>query len=335
MVRKTLLLSVFLLTLKAENNINIQDGNKQVNIKQSSKELGHNIISLGSHNQNVTINQKISLIDNTNDLLVTIKNELKHALQNQNSIGEKFHMLLQKRMGTQTDKIEQLNRQFQAIIVEHQNTKDNINHLQKKIGQLITENNNEIKNLKNRLVRVETDIVYLMQELKNGNLASLFFYGLQVYGLYLDGTFYKGAAIEYERLFNSSMFDDTLSIVTNLSILTGTEETLIGDEEQQFYLFDIGVKKPFTDIDTSYHSYGKSSLGYLWGNENSLYIKLGIGIEKYNKKNKIALELNYLGILEKEETVINTHVLGNAQVHNKKKFQNAVGLTLNISFSGF
>lgn len=326
---------IMIVSLHADNDVTIQDGNKRVTIDQSAKNLGNNSISIGDHNQNITINQQIQVINNSNEILESIKTELKHAKQNQNSIREKFQILLTHKIDTQTAQIKKLDQQFQQIITTNAQSDQKIDTIQQEIDRLIVTNTDEIKRLEQRITNVEKDISFLMQELKNGNLTALSFYGLHVEGVYLNESFYKGAGIGYERLFNSSMFGDTISLVTNLSFISGTEETIIEDIDKQFFLFDIGVKKPFVDIDTSYSSYGQGGVGYLWGDENSLYLKLGLGIEKYNKKNKIALELNYLGILEKEETSVNTHILGNAEVETEKKYQSAIGLTLSISFSSF
>jgi len=335
MLKKSLLALTLITSLNANNSISIEDKNKKLTIAQKSKQYGQNSIMIGNNNQHITITQQINVIDSSNTMLRDIKSALKDAQQNQEAITEKFQTLLQDNNTQQSRQIQALKEQFQTFVLKHQLAKDNIKNLESNIDQLIASNESEIKKLKNKISHMQTDITFLMQEFKKGNLSSLSFCTLHIDGVYLDSTFYKGAGIGYERLYNSTLVDEGMSLITNLSILSGTEDSIIQDEDKLFYLFDIGLKKPFSTDKNTYSTYGKSSLGYLWGDENSLYIKLGLGVEKYNKKNKISLDLNYMGIFEKEDKIITRHLLGNAQVTNDKKYQSALGLTLNISFTGF
>jgi len=324
-----------MISLHADNSLLVQDKNKALNLKQKSKQLGTNTIVIGDNNQNITINQQISLIDNSTHILKEIKTALADVNNHKKSITEKFHTLLQQNNTKHAKQLSQLNHQYQTIISKQQLSQTKIQELKSDINQLIENNEDAIKELKKQISHMKTDIATLMQAFHNGNLAALSFYSLHIDGLYSDETFYKGAGVGYERLFNSALFDKGLSLITNVTLLTGTEENIIKDEDKTLFLFDLGLKKPFSDVHNNYTSYGKGSLGYMAGDESSLFVKLGIGIEKYNKKNKIALDLNYLGLFEKEHTIITTHLLGNAQVRKEKKYQSAIGLTLSIAFSSF
>jgi len=333
MIRFLLILLTFIIA-HAENTTLIKNDNKNLTILQSSKTYGTNAITIGDNNQNITINQKIELIDNSNKILIDIKQVFQNITQNSDKISDKFKNLLAKSDTKQTKKIEKLKNRYEQLISSNKNIKNQITDLKMDIDSIILENNTQIQKLKEQIQNMKNDISFLMKEFNKGNLKTMSFYTLHIEGAYINSSFYKGVGVGYERLYNNSIFEG-IALITNLSILTGTEENIIKDIDKQFYLFDIGIKKPFSISQTSYNTYGKSRIGYLWGDESSLYLKLGIGTEKYNKKNKMAVELNYFGIFEKEKKVIKTHILGNAEITENKKYQHGVSLLLSISFKGF
>ena len=322
-----------MISLHADNSILIQDNNKNLHLRLAKQDT--NTIYIGNNNQNITIQQKITLVNNTNTILKEIKKDLSHVQTTKSDISKKFDSLIKQNREKQAKQINALKMKFQNILTTQAQSTDKIDTLQADIDTLITTNETNIKQLEAQISQMQTDITYLMQAFHKGDLEVLSFFGLHVDGIYIDDTFYKGVGVGYERLFNSTLFARGVSLITNITLCMGSEENIIEDEDKTLLLLDIGLKKPFNHQSQNYHSYAKGALGYMAVDESSLYLKLGLGIERYNKKNKIALDLHYLGIFEKESTIIQRHLLGNAEVRKEKSFQNALGLTLSVAFSGF
>jgi len=329
-----LFISLIVVFAHAKNSTIVNDNNENMAISQSSKAFGTNTIVIGDNNKDITINQKIELIDNSNKILIDIKRSFQNIVQNRDDISNKFNKLLENSDIRHMEKIKILKKNYEQLISSNTNIKNQISNLKTDIDTIIIDNNTQIKKLKEQIQNMENSISFLMREFYKGNLNSISFYTFRIEGAYIDSYFYKGIGISYERLYNNSIFDG-IALLANLSMLSGTEENIIENLDKQFYLFDIGIKKPFSNVQTSYNIYGRGSMGYLWGDESSLYLKLGIGVEKYNDKNKIGVELNYFGILEKEKKLIKTHILGNAEIKDSKEFQHGISIAVTISFKGF
>ena len=326
-----LLLILFAILGYAKNSTTILDNNHNMTILQSSKTYGKNTINIGNNNRNITINQKIELINSSNKILKNIQQYLKNIKHNKNQISLEFKKLLTTNNTIQREKIVLLRNHYHQLINNNKIIKNRISELKSTIDDIILENNQQIKNLKEQIQNMHNSISFLMKEFYKGNLKTISFYTFHIEGVYIDKYFYKGVGIGYERLYNSSVFN-SIALLTTLSFLSGTEDNIIENLNKQIYLFDIGIKNPFKILQTSYSTYGKSNIGYLWGDESSLYLKLGIGMEKFNDKNKIGISLNYLGIFEKEEKKIRTHILGNAEITKYKGYQHGISLEFAISF---
>lgn len=325
---KIILILLIAMYIKADNTTIIDDHNEAITIKQKSKNLGINSIVIGDNNQKITINQKIEIKNFSNKVLSDIKNSLNNLSQNRDKIASDFTKLLAKKELDSQTEIDKLYAEYNKIITSNENTQERVKHLELNIENVIDANNLEIQKLKKRIENMEDDISFLMNEFNQGNLDVLSFYTVHIDAVYISSVLYKGAGVGYERLYNSSILQ-SLSLIANISTLAGVEKNAIEDIDKQFYLFDIGVKKPFSAYK---NLYGKSGIGYLWGDEKSLYFKLAIGIEKYNKKNKLGVELGYFGVFEKQEKIVTTHRLGSAESRTNKEFQHGISFLLSISF---
>ena len=331
---KAILVLLMVVYISADNSISIKNYNENVTIDQQSYNYGTNSIYIGDNNRQITINQTIEIKKYSNKILLNIKESLKNLSLNKNKISNDFQKLLKKSDAKLQQKINKLHDKFNKISSFDKDLKNKIASLKLDIDNVININNIEIEKLKKRILIIESDVAFLMDQFNRGNLNSVSFYKLYVEGTYINSTFYKGVGFGYERLYNSSTFQG-LSLVVNLSTLSGVESSIIKDLNKEFYLFDIGVKKPFSTLLYPYNLYTKGSVGYLWGDEKSLFFKVGAGVEKYNKKNKISLAINYLAILEKENQIVKTYLLGSAQVTTNKEYQHGISLELSISFTTF
>ena len=334
MRNKYFILLFIITTLYAQNSTVIQKNNSHLNITQKAHQYGNNTIQIGDNNKNITISQKIEVIDNSNKLLSTIKASLSDIKLHKSEIKTAFEKLLRNQNNNTKRKIEKLQQKFALLDTQTNISSKKIQTLEKDIDNIIQHNKNELTKLKTKINHMQNNIAFLMNEFHQGNLTTLSFYGLYIDAFYLNNTFYKGAGAEYERLFNSSQ-KYNFSLVANFSITNANETNIIEDNNKQFYMFDIGIKKPFITGKREYSIYQEGNIGYLWGDENSLYFKLSIGTEKINKKNKITAELSYMGVLDKETTTIQTHIFGNAEVFRKKEYQHAIALRVMISFASF
>ena len=335
---KFLLIIIFTFSLLHSSEEFQEHRSKDINIHDISttgdnSPINLNIVKRDTYKiEQTLVNIKVEINKQNYDKEATQK-----KFQNIDTILTKYKDQNLKQIDKLRQNISNLHQEFTRLSTLEDNTvklKKNFQNFQKNIDININYIQNNITNIKLQLNTNKANISTLMEAFKQGNLSTLSFYTPYIQTININDTWYKGLGLEYERLYNSSALKD-FSLTINLSMIGAEEKNQYISEDKQFFLFDLGIKKPIYAIDKSYGIYTKGSLGYLWNDEQSTYTKLGIGIEKYNKKHKINFEIHYFGVFEKESTAIINHHLGNDEVIQSKNFEHGIALIFGLSFNSF
>ena len=190
--------------------------------------------------------------------------------------------------------------------------------------------------LETKVIFLEDNVRFVMDEFVNGTLESISFYGPKIGLSKINNFVYNIIGFEYERRFNLkynlfvdiSMYDGEKE--SSYTTLNGLDKQVI-NEDNSFYTLSLGTRKFFKKNDNNYNWYIGGALGYATGDEKTLFENIFAGVELYKRHSKLSLELGCLHFHEITHQQVIFEPLGQSKNFQTKENELSIFLLLKYS----
>lgn len=274
------------------------------------------------------------------------QNLAEENFQNLWSEHERLRTVVAKTYTALLDEVEN-HRNMLELELEQKITTES-SKLFQKIDIALRQNEKRIQTFEQRVVKLENDNIFLMNEWRNGNLRdSVGFFSGSAGAWHSKQNWVPKFSVEYERLIprlETAYFKDmNISFFGEIAWLKWTDSlklaTLPGFPESELKTdynmvnLSVGTRVFVLNWGNNLNNYVLLSGGHsVAGSEDTFSYAVGTGIEYTRKSTRASLEIRWDGFSSIEQTNASFNTFGNARIDRRRERQGGLLLVVRLAF---